>query len=81
MIIKILGAGCSGCAALENKTKEAVKKLKLAEVDVVKISDVQSIITYDVLSLPALIIDDKVVLSGKNPSVEEIMNLINGHRE
>ncbi|HML19458.1 MAG TPA: thioredoxin family protein [Candidatus Dependentiae bacterium] len=75
MVIKILGAGCSSCAQLEKNTKEALKRLG-SEAQVIKISDIQDILAYSVMSFPALVIDENVVLYGQNPTVEELMQLI-----
>lgn len=75
MIIKILGAGCTSCTRLETHTKEALERLKL-DAQVIKVSDIQEILTYGVMSFPALVIDEKVVMYGHNPSVEELMKLI-----
>jgi len=75
MIVKILGTGCPSCKKLEHNTKEAIKELKV-EVVMVKIEDIQEIITYGVMSMPTLVINDEVVSSGRILSVEEIKNLL-----
>lgn len=75
MIIKILGTCCAGCVRLETNTKEALKRLGL-DAQVVKISDIQDILSYGIMSLPALVIDEKVVMYGQNPSIETIMKLM-----
>ena len=79
MIIKIMGTGCSSCTRLENNTKEALSKLGL-HAEVIKITDVQEILSYGIMSSPALVIDEKVVMYGRNPSVEEIIKLINDNK-
>ena len=79
MIIKILGTGCAGCTRLENSTKEALKQLGL-QADVVKVTDVQAILSYGIMSSPALVIDEKVVMYGRNPSVDEIIKLIKDNK-
>jgi small redox-active disulfide protein 2 len=76
MIIKILGTGCSNCKTLENTTKYAVNDLKL-DADVIKEEDMMKIMKYSVISLPALVIDDKVVSAGKRLKVDDIKKLIN----
>lgn len=75
MVIKILGAGCSSCANLEKDTKEALKRLG-SNAQVIKVSDIQDILAYSVMSFPALVIDEKVVMYGYNPTVDELMKLI-----
>lgn len=79
MIIKILGAGCAGCTRLENSTKEALKQLEL-QADVIKVTDIQAILSYGIMSSPALVIDEKVVMYGRNPSVDEIIKLIKDNK-
>jgi small redox-active disulfide protein 2 len=71
MQIKILGTGCSNCQLLEQRTKEALARLG-GEAKVEKVSELQNIMSYGVLSMPALVIDDVVVLSGMVPSVDQI---------
>ena len=80
MIVKILGAGCSSCAMLENNTKEALKKLGL-DAQVIKVSDIQDILGYGVMSFPALVIDEQVVLYGQNPTVDELVDLFKNHNK
>ncbi len=73
--IKILGTGCANCKATEAIVKELVTELSI-EVSVIKVEDIQQIMKYDVMSTPAIVVDDKVVLSGKVPSKEECKNLL-----
>jgi small redox-active disulfide protein 2 len=75
MVIKVLGTGCGRCVKLENNVKEAVKKVGVA-ADVVKITDIKDIMSYGVLGLPALIINDAVVSYGQCPSIDDIAQLI-----
>ncbi|MCH5229464.1 MAG: thioredoxin family protein [Muribaculaceae bacterium] len=63
MEIKVLGSGCSSCKALYNIVQEVVKDLEL-EATVIKEEDLIKIISYNVLSLPAIVIDEKVVAKG-----------------
>lgn len=63
MEIKILGAGCGACKALYNTVREVVKDLGI-EANVVKEEDLLKIMGYNVLSLPALVVDEKVVAKG-----------------
>lgn len=67
LTIKVLGPGCSNCKKLEEVTRQAVASLGV-EADVVKVTDMQEIIAYDVLKTPGLVINDKLVSSGRIPS-------------
>jgi len=75
MKIEILGMGCSNCSKLYQNALEAVKQSG-KEAEVVKIEDIQKIMTYGVMSTPALVVDGVVKTKGKVPKVEEIKELI-----
>jgi len=75
MIIKVLGSGCAKCAKLELIVKEAVKNLKL-DATVEKVEDFMTIMEYQVMITPALVVDDKVLFSGKVPTVKEIEGML-----
>ena len=64
MEIKVLGTGCPSCRALFTTVQEVVAQLGI-EATVVKEEDLINIMTYNVLSLPALVIDEVVVAKGK----------------
>jgi small redox-active disulfide protein 2 len=75
MKIEILGTGCSKCKALEEATKQAVAQSgKFAQIE--KVEDIMKIMEYNVMSTPGLVIDGKVVSTGKLLSVAEIVDLI-----
>jgi small redox-active disulfide protein 2 len=74
MNIKILGTGCPNCQKLEAKVKKILEENKL-EVEVEKITDIQAIMSYGVMSTPALVIDEKVEVSGRIPNEEELKRL------
>ena len=63
MEIKVLGAGCAKCKALFNTVQEVVEELGI-EASVTKEEDLLKIMSYNVLSLPALVVDEKVVAKG-----------------
>jgi small redox-active disulfide protein 2 len=79
MIIKILGANWSRCIKLEDNTKEALRRLKLA-AQIIKVTELHDIMAYGTMGSPILVIDEKVVMYGRTPSVEEIMQLINDNK-
>ena len=73
--IKILGTGCPNCNKLEQETKKAVTNLAI-EAEFEKITDYMKIMDYDILSTPGLVINEKVVSSGKIPSQGEITSFL-----
>lgn len=75
MEIKVLGSGCPNCKRLEKNTREALAKMGV-EAQVTKVTDMQQIMSYDILSTPGLVIDEQVVSSGRVPAVSEISTLI-----
>jgi small redox-active disulfide protein 2 len=75
MKIEILGMGCANCNKLYQHAIEAVK-LSGKEVHVTKVEDIKKIMSYGVLSTPALVIDGVVKTAGKLPKVEEIREWI-----
>jgi len=76
MRLEILGSGCANCQKLMAVTEAAVRDLRLENAEVVKVEDFPKIMAYGVMSTPALVIDGKVVVSGKVPSEAEVSSLI-----
>ncbi|MCX6718044.1 MAG: thioredoxin family protein [Candidatus Staskawiczbacteria bacterium] len=75
MVIKILGTGCPNCKKLEANAIEAVKQLNRKD-KIIKITDIKEIMDCGVMSLPALVADEKVLSYGIIPSVEDIKKMI-----
>jgi small redox-active disulfide protein 2 len=75
MNIKILGTGCPKCKALEKATRDAVSELGV-DANIEKVEDIVKIMGYGVMTTPALVIDEKIVLSGRLATISEIKNLI-----
>ena len=75
MEIKILGTGCPKCKALEKATINALAELDIT-ANVSKVEDIMQIMNYGIISTPALVIDEKVVIKGRVPSKEEIKKLL-----
>lgn len=75
MIIKILGSGCKKCIALGDNAKAAAEAAG-REAEIVKVTDFAEIAGYGVMSTPGLVIDEKLVSSGKVLSAEEIGKLL-----
>lgn len=75
MEIKVLGTGCPKCKTLEQATRNAVSELGI-DANISKVEDIVEIMNYGVMRTPALVIDEKVILSGRVPSISEIKELI-----
>ena len=77
MKIEILGKGCPKCGAAEKAISEVAGELR-ADVEVVKISDMDEIVSRGVMITPAIFVDGKLKSIGKIPSKKEIGNWIAG---
>jgi small redox-active disulfide protein 2 len=75
MDIKVLGTGCPKCKSLEKATREAVAEAGIS-ASVTKVEDIVEIMNFGVMTTPALVVDGKVVMKGKVPSVAEIKSLL-----
>jgi len=75
MEIKVLGPGCKKCNTLSEATTKAVEELSI-DANITKVDDMIKILSYGVMSTPALVINEKVVISGKVPSIPEIKEFI-----
>ena len=74
--IKILGTGCPKCKRTEAVVKEAITKFGI-EAEVYKVEDIQEIIKYNILTTPAVVVDEVVKIKGRVPSVDEVGALFN----
>jgi small redox-active disulfide protein 2 len=75
MKIKVLGPGCARCQQLEKTAKEAVEELGI-DAEVEEIKDMKKIMEYPILTTPGLVIDEKLVCSGRVPSKAEVTTFI-----
>lgn len=75
MNIKVLGTGCAKCKTLEKITRDAVAETGIT-ADIEKVEDIVKIMGYGVMNTPALVINQKVVLSGRIPTMTEIKELL-----
>lgn len=73
--IKILGPGCTNCATLEKATRQAVAELGI-EATFEKVTDYADIAAYDIMRTPGLVVDEKVVVSGRVPTARQIKDLL-----
>ena len=77
MRIEILGSGCARCHGLEANVREALEMLG-KDAEIVDVTDIQQIMAYGVMAMPALVIDGKVITAGKVLSPEEAKKAIVG---
>jgi len=75
MNIKILGSGCKNCITLERNTKAALDTLGM-DTQIEKITDFDKIMQYGIMTMPAIVIDEKVVSFGKVLKPKEITEII-----
>ena len=75
MEIKVLGPGCANCKRLESVARAAVLEMGV-EATLIKVTDWDKIMAYDILTTPGLVIDEKVVSSGRVPSKAEVVSMI-----
>jgi small redox-active disulfide protein 2 len=75
MIIKILGSGCANCVALERIAREAAAELGL-DAAFAKVTDYGEIASYGVMKTPGLVVDERVVMSGRVPTVAHVKELL-----
>jgi len=73
--IEILGTGCPKCKKLTEQTMEAAAQLGM-ECNIEKVEDIQKIMAYGVMMTPALVVDGKVKVTGKVPSVDELKKIL-----
>ncbi|MBE0492631.1 MAG: thioredoxin family protein [Sulfurospirillum sp.] len=75
MKLEVLGTGCAKCKTLEKVAKDAVAKFGGFH-EVKKVDDIMEIMNYGVMSTPTLVIDGKVVSSGKSLSIDDVLELM-----
>lgn len=73
--IKVLGSGCKSCHQLYENAKDATKNMNL-NIEVEYVTDMESIVSYGVMSMPALVVNEKVVAMGKVLKSNDIETLL-----
>lgn len=74
--IKILGTGCPKCQSLTGVVKDVVSENNI-DATIEKVEDIMEIMKYNVMTTPALVIDDVITIKGRVPSKEEVLALLN----
>jgi small redox-active disulfide protein 2 len=71
LTIKILGSGCPNCKKVEAIARQAAEIMGM-QAEFIKVTDYSQIVAYDILSTPGLVINEKVVCSGRIPTPAEV---------
>jgi len=69
--VKILGSGCANCKKLEAVARDAAASAGV-EAEFIKVTDMKDIMAYDLLSTPGLVVNEKLVSSGRIPTQAEV---------
>ena len=75
LTIKVLGSGCANCKRVEQIARKVIEEMSV-EAEVIKVTDYNDIMAYNILSTPGLVINEKVVSSGRIPSAAEITTFV-----
>jgi len=78
--IKVLGSGCTNCKKLEALAHQVVDQLGV-QAEIIKVTEYPDIMAYNIMSTPELVINEKVVSSGRIPSIGEITTFVTGALE
>ncbi|MEE9432504.1 MAG: thioredoxin family protein [Melioribacteraceae bacterium] len=74
-VIKILGTCCAKCTQTIAVIEEVVKENNI-DASIIKVDDIEEIMQYNILSTPAVVIDEEIFIKGRVPSKEEILNFL-----
>ncbi len=75
-VIKILGTGCPKCQSMASVIKDVVSENNI-DATIEKVVDIMEIIKFNVMSTPAMVIDDVITIKGRVPSKDEVLALLN----
>ena len=75
-VIKILGTGCPKCQSMTSIVKEVVAENNI-DATIEKVEDIMEIMKFNIMTTPALVIDDVIAIKGRVPSKDEILALLN----
>ena len=71
LTIKVLGSGCANCKRVEQIVRKVVAEMSL-DAEVIKVTDYNDIMSYNILSTPGLVLNENVVCSGRIPTTAEV---------
>ena len=75
LTIRVLGPGCANCKKLEALARQVVEQLGI-QAQIIKVTEYPDIMAYNIMSTPGLVINEKVVSSGRIPSAAEITTFV-----
>lgn len=75
-VIKVLGTGCAKCQSMTTIVKEVVSENNI-DATIEKVEDIMEIMKFNVMSTPALVIDNVIMVKGRIPTKEEVLELLN----
>lgn len=75
MEIKVLGPGCAKCKSTYNAIEKVIRENNL-DVKLVKIDDIEQIMSYNIMTTPAVVVDEEVKIKGHVPSESEVRKLL-----
>ena len=75
LTIKVLGSGCANCKKLEAIAHQVVEQMGI-QAEVIKVTEYPDIMAYNIMSTPGLVVNEKVVSSGRIPSVAEVTGFL-----
>lgn len=75
MKIEVLGTGCAKCQQLEKDVRNALAEMNIT-ADVTKVQDIKQIMTYKIISTPALVVNGQVKVAGRLPRKEELISYL-----
>ena len=76
IIIKILGTGCPKCKTMTSVVQDVVSKNNI-DATIEKVEDIMEIMKFNVMTTPALLIDDVITIKGRVPTKDEVLALLN----
>jgi small redox-active disulfide protein 2 len=81
LTIKVLGSGCANCKKVEAIARQTVETMGM-QAEIIKVTDYYQIIEYNVMSTPALVINERLVCAGRIPTPAEVTTwLVNAEME
>ena len=75
-IIKILGTGCPKCKTMTSVVQDVVSENNI-DATIEKVEDIMEIMKFNVMTTPALVIDNVITIKGRVPSKDEVLSLLN----